>query len=54
MELPGTYREDTFKEEYENALVLKKCWTSIEFISKKQEGDDVIEKKSRFINRRKI
>ncbi|MFR7696469.1 MAG: hypothetical protein ACLU0A_03835 [Roseburia sp.] len=24
MELPGTYREDAFKEEYENALVLKK------------------------------
>lgn len=54
MELPGTYREDTFKEEYENALVLKKSWTSIELISKKKEGDDVIEKKSRFINRRKI
>ena len=24
MELPGVYREDAFKEEYENALVLKK------------------------------
>ena len=33
MELPGVYREDAFKEEYENALVMKKMLDEHDAIS---------------------